>query len=411
MAGPYPLATLGCTLTAAGITAPQYSDILASLKASAGIIFGTDIYLEADSQDGQLLAVFAKAIDDQNKAAIATYNSYSPTYAQGAALASLVKINGITVDAATKSTCPVVITGVAGTELTSCIIKDTAGNLWDLPGLVTIPPAGFITVTATAQQAGAIVSPIGTLTGIYTPVSGWQSVSNTVVGTPGFAKPTDAQTRQDQRDAVALPSQSIGGGILSAVRNVTGVGLAALYDNDTDTTDANGIPAHCIAVVVQGGAVQDIINAIGSRKTPGTNTQGDVTGFYTDPVAGMANQVNYWVLENLQAQVHINLTALAGFSETTNDLIAAALTQYTGTLGIGQTVYLSKLYGPANLYGDAATIATGLTQVQLDALSATYNITSITIGPYPGSLVAADLPITYIQLATLDPAQISFTVT
>ncbi len=43
-------------------------------------------------------------------------------------------------------------------------------------------------------------------------------------------------------------------------------------------------------------------------------------------------------------------------------------------LGIGVDSYLSRLYSPANLNGDVAMAATGLTQQQLDALSATYNV-------------------------------------
>lgn len=410
MPGPYPLATLGCTLTSAGITAPQYSDILASLQASAGIIFGQDIYLNPDSQDGQLLAVFAKAIDDENKSCIATYNSYSPSYAQGAALASVVKINGIAVQGATNSTCPAVITGVAGTVITGGIAKDIYGNLWNLPGTVTIPNTATITVTVTAQQAGAIVAPISSITNIYTPISGWQSITNTVAGTPGLASPTDAAVRQQQINSVALPSQSIGAGILAAVRNVSGVGLAAIYDNDTQTTNALGIPGNCIAVVAQGGAPQSIINAIGGRKTPGTNTQGNVSGTYSDPVTGTANLVSYWSLAQTPIQVAITLHALPGYLSSTGTMIVNSLVQYISTLGIGATIYLNKLYGPCNLYGDAATAATGLSQAQLDVLSGTYNITAILIGAFPGTPAAADFPISYVQIASLSAANVSITV-
>ena len=98
MAGQYPLSTLGCTIRSVGISAPAYSDILASLTASAQSIFGSDIYLAPDSQDGELLAIFAKAIQDTNNATIAAYQAYSPTYAQGTGLSSVIKINGIARD-------------------------------------------------------------------------------------------------------------------------------------------------------------------------------------------------------------------------------------------------------------------------------------------------------------------------
>jgi hypothetical protein len=410
MAGPYPLATLGCTITAAGITAPQYSDILASLTASARGVYGSDIYLGTDTKDGQLLAIFALAQFDQNQQTIATYNTFSPTYAQGAALASLVKINGITVSAPTNSTCPVVIQGVAGTPIPSGVIKDTAGNLWNLPGTVVIGISGAVTVTATAQTAGSLQSPINTLTGIYTPVSGWQSVTNLVAGAIGVPQLTDAQVRVQQQTAVALPAQGIGGGILAAVQAVPGVGLATLYDNDTKVPDANGVPGNCIAVVAQGGLVQSIINAIGARKTPGTNTQGNVSGFYTDPVAGLTNPINYFALTPVPVQINVTIHPQIGYLGTTATAIVNSLVQFVASFGIGQDIYLTKLYGPCNLYGDAATTATGLTQQQLDTLSNSYTVTGLTIGFVGGTPVSADLPINYVSLATLTAVNVTVTV-
>jgi hypothetical protein len=62
----YPLATLACTIDENGISAPSYADILASLQASFQSIYGSDIYIEADSQDGQWLATIAQIINDGN---------------------------------------------------------------------------------------------------------------------------------------------------------------------------------------------------------------------------------------------------------------------------------------------------------------------------------------------------------
>src|SRR5688572_6254967 len=90
-----PLATLAATIAADGISAPTYEQILASLQESMRTVFGPDIYIEADSQDGQFLAILAQMIHDGNQADIATFNAFSPTYAQGIGLSSVVKINGI----------------------------------------------------------------------------------------------------------------------------------------------------------------------------------------------------------------------------------------------------------------------------------------------------------------------------
>ena len=72
------MTSLAAQVTSTGITAPPYADILASLIASFQSIYGIDSYLGADSQDGQMLAVVAKAINDSNQTAIAVFNSFSP---------------------------------------------------------------------------------------------------------------------------------------------------------------------------------------------------------------------------------------------------------------------------------------------------------------------------------------------
>src|SRR5258708_27842106 len=89
----FPLPTLAFQITAAGISAPVYSDILASLQASVKAIYGSAAYISPDSQDGQLIAIIAAAINDMNQNAIAQFSQLSPSFAQGAGLSALVKLN------------------------------------------------------------------------------------------------------------------------------------------------------------------------------------------------------------------------------------------------------------------------------------------------------------------------------
>ncbi len=100
-----------CTIDQNGITVPAYADILTYLKDAYRTIYGADVYLEPDSQDGQLLAIFAAAINDANAMAAAVYNAFSPATAQGVGLSSVVKINGIARAVASFSTVDVLIVG------------------------------------------------------------------------------------------------------------------------------------------------------------------------------------------------------------------------------------------------------------------------------------------------------------
>jgi len=73
---------------------------------------------------------------------------------------------------------------------------DTASNQWMLPSSVVIPSGGEITVTATAQNLGAILALPNTVTSIGTPTRGWQSVTNEAAAAPGAPVESDADAKR-----------------------------------------------------------------------------------------------------------------------------------------------------------------------------------------------------------------------
>ena len=46
-------------------------------------------------------------------------------------------------------------------------------------------------------------------------------------------------------------------GLIGAIANITGVTRYKGYDNDTSETDINGVPAHAVSMVVDGGDAED----------------------------------------------------------------------------------------------------------------------------------------------------------
>lgn len=369
----YPLATLACTIDSTGISAPPYSDVLGSVTATFQSIHGSDIYIAPDSQDGQWLAVLAQIIDDGNQSDITVFNGYSPSFAQGAALASQVKINGIRKESASNSTAVVNLVGTFGTIITQGVVADINGNLWNLPASVTIPLAGTIAVTATAQQPGAITAIAGSISEINTPVRNWQSVSNPAAAVAGNPVENDPSLRKRQTTSTSLAAQTPLQAIISNVANTPGIGRNAIYSNSTGAVDGNGVPARSIAIVAEGGNIATIAQTIGAKKSPGTGTYGTTSQVVLDP-AGVPVTINFFVLSEITIAVQATIIPLAGFVSTTGTAIIDAIAYYLQAFAIGQDSLLGKLFGPANLSGDAATNSSGLTQAQLDVLSNTYNL-------------------------------------
>lgn len=347
----YPLPTLAVQITDFGITAPSYNDILESLKASYRSIYGADVYLEADGQDGQWIAIQASAINDTNAAAIAVYNQFSPATARGAGLSSVVQINGITRQAASRSTVDVTVAGTVGTVITGGQVQDsTTGSIWDLPATVEIPIDGDIVVTATCTVDGATAAAAGAVTTIVTPTLGWQTVTNVAAATPGLPVETDATLRVRQARSTALPSVTPLKGLDGALSNLDGVSQLRIYENDTNATDGDGIPAHSIAVVVEGGDALAIAEVIELKKTLGCYTFGSTTQDVPDPY-GVPTPIRFSRPTQVDINVDITLVPLDGYTSVIGEAIKTAVAAYIEALPIGQDVITSRLYMPANLYG------------------------------------------------------------
>ena len=362
----YPLATLAPTVGPTGISAPSYSDVLLSLQASFNQIYGSDIYIAADSQDGQWLGVLAKAISDSNQVAIAIFQSFSPTYAQGAQLSSLVKINGLTRNSSGYSTVTGTVTGTVGSAITNGIVKDNSGNLWSLPPSVVIPSGGSINETITCQTAGSVPAPYSTTTwSIVNPQLGWQGFSTSVDATIGAAVESDAALRIRQAVSTSLPSQTVMDGILGAVANVPGVVGYFAYENSTASALAvdsigNTIPAHSIAIVVSGGSLQPIVDAIALKKPPGVQTYGALSGTHTDAI-GMTSTINYSSLASTAINFAFTIVPLTGYVSTTKALIIAALSNFIDSLAIGENVYATQALAVASLPGNPLGLTFSIT--------------------------------------------------
>lgn len=383
------------TISSTGITAPSFAEVLAYLKAQYQAIYGADIYLGDDSQDGQFLGIIASAINDSNAAAVACYNAFSPATAQGNGLSSVVKINGIQRLMASASTADIRIVGVAGTQINNGAVGDDNGNRWAIPASVLIPSAGEITVTATCTTDGAIAAAANTITKILTPVFGWQTANNPTQAVEGAPVESDAGLRSRQSKSVAVPSLTIFEGVIGSVANLTGVTRIAGYENDTDTTDANGIAAHSIAVVVEGGDSTAIAKTIAEKKTPGTGTVGTISNTIIDSV-GSSHIIKF--SRPTEAAIHVALTihGLTGYSASILPIIKQALVDYLNALPIGQDVIYSKLFVPANLDNQG--------------YGSTYNITAMTIAKGAGTPGTSDIVIAYDEVAFGDVANISITV-
>jgi uncharacterized phage protein gp47/JayE len=379
-----------------GISAPSYSDIYQSLIATFQSIYGSDIYISADSQDGQWLAALAQVINDTNQAAVTVFNSFSPIFSQGAGLSSLVKINGLQRNIPTHSQAVGNVIGVVGTTITGGVVQDSNGQLWNLPPSVTIPIGGSVAVTVTAEKTGNLSAGVGVINKIATPQLGWQSFTNTSPATPGSPVESDATLKARQSVSVAYPAQAVIDSIVAAIANVPGVTRYQVYENSTGAVDANGAPAHCIYPVVEGGDVTAIAQAIANRKTPGGQTYGTTSIVLTTPL-GLQAAINFYVLAYTPIYYAVTIKALTGYVASTGDALIAALVAFTNSLAIGEDVYVSQAQAIASL------MSLGLGD--------TFYITIFNLGTAPAPVGTVNLAVPFNYAAQCATANITLVTT
>ncbi|UKL15098.1 baseplate J family protein [Elizabethkingia phage EKP1] len=389
---------LSATVTAQGISAPDYQTILDTVTGYFQQIYGTDAYLDPDSKDGQMVALVALAIHDANTTAINVYNSFSPSTALSDALTRNVKINGIARKAETRSTVDLLLTGTAGTTITNGSAKDTNGVIWNFPSSVSIGVDGTVTVTAICATSGAVAAVAGSITGINTPTRGWLTVTNPLAATVGASAETDAELRVRQGQSVALPSLTPFDAVDGALANISGVTRHKLYENDTGSVDINGLPAHSISAIVDGGDATTIAQIIRGKKGQGVATYGTTTIVVPD-AWGNPHPTSFSRPVNVPIYVAITIRVFAGYTSLIGDQIKAAITDYINSLKIGDDVLLSRVYSPANL----GVVSGGNSRY--------YDITSLQIGKTAGSVAAANIDISYAEAASCLTANIALTVT
>ena len=386
-------------IDATGFHFPTYQDIVDDMVAGAKSIFGSDIYLENDSADYQLISIFALKTYDTMQAMAMAYNSRSPATAVGVGLDAVVKINGIARKAGSRSTADVVITGTPYTQIVNGSVKDADDVVWNLPANVSIPTSGTTTVTVTCSETGPVAAAANEITKINTPTYGWLSVTNPAPAVPGAETETDAQLRLRQTASVAGPSQTMLAGTYAAIAAIANVQRLAVYENDTSSaavdpvTNPYGLPAHSVTCVVEGGDAGDIADAILRHKGIGCYTNGDIVETITD-AGGYANTIRFYRPTDVPIYVDIQLVPYSGYMATMADKVKAAVVDYLTGFAIAADVSVSLLAG----------VAIGVNE---DLKNPAFGIGYVHIGTDPDALGATDIVIDYNEVATIDPDNVT----
>lgn len=226
---------------------------------------------------------------------------------------------------------------------------------------------------------------------ISVPILGWDSIVNPVAATEGRLAETDTELRTRFNNSKFYTSQNILESIIDALNNVAGVSDVAVYENDTDTIDSNGVPGHSFLPIVLGGLPSDVAKAIWENKPTGIPSVGTTTVQIPDS-QGILHNISY----KQPTEVPIYVVMTVSDQGTMPGDVVAKVTQnlsdyFESTMLIGTDVIYSRLYSPINS-------VTG------------FAVNSLTIGTAANPTGSSNIVIAFDEVATISPENIKITI-
>ena len=326
--------------------------------------------LDPSTPDGLKLAHDAEVFSALDETLQQAYNSKDPNKASGVDLDVISSLTGTSRSEGTASTVTgFVLSGVASPLTTvpagTIFESVTTGSRWTLDQQWTLDSSGQAVVDITCTVVGPTEADAGTITRIITTVPGLMSCNNPSPATPGTEIESDSSLRVKRATAVGRPGNNQIDSMLGELYAVDGTRRVKVYENDTNTTDSNGLPPHSIAPIIDGGTDADVAMAIYIKKNPGvalyqagTPISIDVTSpTYPDNV----KTIKFSRPEYVDMIIAVTIKNDGSLPSNTQDLIRDAFIDFAAGglvpaefgfkvdgFDIGETVPYSTLYTPIN---------------------------------------------------------------
>lgn len=270
-------------ITAAGLQVATQTEYIEQFTAAMEDIYGSDINLEQSTPDGQMMMIYIQTALDVLDLLVNIYNMFDPDNAIGVVLDQRVAINGIQRRAGTHTIQNVTVTvdralniyGLDQDVEPVYTVSDSEGNEFVLVTSHVFSGSGSASLVFQALLPGEVLTIPNTITVPVTVVLGVVSVNNPLGATSiGVNEETDAELRLRRQKSVSLASQGYYAGLMAALLNIDGVTSSYIYENDSDSTDGDGVPSHSIWVIVSGGDPNDIADAIYRKRNAGCGMKG-----------------------------------------------------------------------------------------------------------------------------------------
>ena len=339
------------TITNAGITVPQASDVKEAFQGVFTNAFGTDLSLDDATPQGSMIDDFTTMKQASNTNDLYLFNQINPETAEGIFQDAIGSLYGMKRKTAQPSIVTCQCVGGEGTVIdTNAIAQNTNGDLFRAVETKTIPSSGTVDVQFESVETGSIPCGSNTVNRIYSVITGWDSVNNATAGTLGY----DVESRLDfevrRKKTLARNSTGSVDAMVATLYECDGVRDVCVKENcenSPKTIEGVTVSGHSVYICVNGGTDSDIAEAIYNSKSAGCDTTNLETA---DTVTVNYNGNTYYFQRPTNETVYIKIGLSQAVSSATETIIKDAIIEdWNGTeddpsITIGDSIYASRFY-------------------------------------------------------------------
>jgi hypothetical protein len=321
------------------------------------------------------------------------HDSNDPDNAENAQLQNICKLSGTAMQGPQATTVPTNCTLIAGTVLQNGVAIAALNLKPDVQFTpisdFTAPYTGVFTVPFECLTIGAIPVEAGELIIISSPITGWSAVFNPLPGVTGSSGDSNEVLRLRREADLAATGTSTAPALEADIAAMSGVVSVRVLENDTGTTDGDGVAPHFTESIVYGTIDETALaQVIWEGKPAGHSTQGTTLISFVDS-KGVTRSVYYTPAEAVPIYLTYTLDK-------------------TGTGYVGDTQakadIVNGLQASTKPGKPVVAIRTAAEALKVQGVA---DVTSYALGTAPSPSGTANIPITVRQIATFSSGNVT----
>lgn len=301
-----------------GLVTQSLEEITADITNLFKSVYGNDINVEQNSPDGQFIGLLAQEKKDTLDLITQFYNCLDVDAVVGIPQDIIYKLNALTRKQYTYSYCYINVTTTGAVTLqgldadinnadgTGYTVTDGNGNRWILAETQTITSAGTYGYNFRAADLGSVTALANTINIMETVVRGVSGVNNPAANyITGDTGESDSEFRTRRNRSMNIPSQGFDESTESQLLNLSDIVDCKVYDNRSNEV-VNGIPAHGIWVIIEGGTAEEVGEIIYNNLPPGIPMKGSQTVLVTK-ASGDVETIYYDIAKSVPLYVRATI--------------------------------------------------------------------------------------------------------